>query len=157
MKLILEYFSALFLVLMTGDLCRGQNITVNNDLVFGDVFPAIPKVIAKTTAGSAAEFYVSGTAGDEVTIDFTLPTYMNDGGNHMQLIFNKTDCAMDSSAAPDQTNPGYNNLDPWHTLTYRLGSNGLTIWLGGTVVPQIIQRQGSYSGSIVLTVAYTGN
>ncbi len=136
---------------------RGQSITVNNDLSFGDVFPGIPKSVAKTTPGSAAEFLVSGTAGSEVSIDFTLPTYMNFGGYNMQLIFRDNDCALDSSAAPDQTAPGADNLDPWHTITYRLGSNGLTLWLGGTVVPRLNQRQGSYSALIVLTVAYTGN
>mgnify|MGYP005831168381 CR=1 FL=1 len=135
----------------------GQSITVNNDLSFGDVFPGIPKSIAKTTPGSAAEFLISGTAGSEVSLDFTLPTYMNFGGYNMQLIFRDTDCALDSSAAPDQTDPGADNLDPWHTITYRLGSYGLTVWLGGTVVPRLNQRQGSYTALIVLTVAYTGN
>ena len=75
----------------------------------------------------------------------------------MQLIFKDTDCALDSSAAPDQTDPGSDNLDPWHTITYRLGSNGLTIWLGGTVIPKLNQREGAYTSLIVLTVAYTGN
>jgi hypothetical protein len=74
----------------------------------------------------------------------------------MNLIFSKTDCSMDSSASPTQSTPGYNNLDPWHTITYRLGSAGLKVWLGGQIVPKIIQAPGAYTGSIVLTVAYTG-
>ncbi|UCD17119.1 MAG: hypothetical protein JSV44_11810 [Candidatus Zixiibacteriota bacterium] len=135
----------------------GQNATVNNDLVFGDVFPGIPKMITKYTPGAAAEFYVSGTAGAEVTIDFTLPTYMDASGYNMQLLFREDDCAMDSSATPDQTNPGHDNLDPWHTITYRLGSSGLTIWLGGMVVPRLNQKDGDYTAAIVLTIAYTGN
>jgi len=134
-----------------------QNVTVNNDLTFGAVFPGIPKTISKYAAGSAAEFYVSGTAGSEITIDFTLPKYMNSGGLDMQMIFNETDCSIDTSATPDQSNPLFDNLDPWHTLTYRLGSNGLTVWLGGTVVPDMHQIQGNYSASIVITVTYTGN
>jgi len=136
---------------------HGQNITINNDLTFGDVFPGIPKTISKYTPGAAAEFLISGTAGAEVTLDFTLPTYINDGGYNMQLVFRETDCAMDSSASPDQTDPGHDNQDPWHTITYRLGSSGLTVWLGGMVVPGLKQRQGNYSGTIVLTVMYTGN
>ncbi len=134
-----------------------QNATVNNDLTFGNIFPGIPKTVSKATPGGAAEFYISGTAGAEVTIDFTLPTYMSSGIWNMQLVFNETDCAMDSSASPDQTDPGYNNIDPWHTITYRLGSNGLTVWLGGLVIPRINQLQGSYTGTVVLTVAYTGS
>lgn len=146
----------LILCFASAEVCA-QNAVVNNDLSFGDIFPGIPKTISKTTPGSAAEFFISGTAGSEVAIDFALPTYMNSGGNNMQMVFMETDCALDSSATPDQTNPGSNNLDPWHTITYRLGSNGLTVWLGGMVIPKLWQKQGSYSAVIVLTVAYTGN
>jgi hypothetical protein len=130
--------------------------TATNSLVFGDVFPGIPKVISKHAAGAAAEFQVTGEAGDEITIDFTLQTYMSQGGYNMQLVFSETDCAMDSSASPDQSNPGYDDRDPWHTITYRLGSSGLTIWLGGMLIPKLIQRNGDYTATIVLTVAYTG-
>lgn len=135
----------------------GQNVSLNNDLVFGSVFPGIPKTITKYTAGSACEFQISGTAGDEITIDFTLPTYMNVSGYNMQMVFRETDCAIDTAATPDQSDPEFDDLDPWHTLTYRLGSNGMTVWLGGMVVPALRQQQGSYTASIVITVQYTGN
>ncbi|NOY89314.1 MAG: DUF4402 domain-containing protein [FCB group bacterium] len=154
MKLLFIFF---LVTVGLASLSFSQNVTVNNDLIFGAVFPGIPKTISKYTAGSAAEFYVSGTAGSEITIDFALPKYMNNGGLDMQMIFNETDCSIDTSATPDQSNPLFDNLDPWHTLTYRLGSNGLTIWLGSTVVPDVYQIQGNYSASIVITVAYTGN
>lgn len=132
-----------------------QTITINNDLVYGNIFPGIPKTIDKASAGSAAEFHVAGVAGDELTVDFTLPTYMSQSGFNMQMIFRDTDCAMDSSATPDQSSPGLDDQDPWHTITYNLGLNGLTIWLGGVLVPAIGQKNGAYSASIVLTVAYT--
>lgn len=135
----------------------GQNVSLNNDLVFGAVFPGIPKTITKYTAGSACEFQISGTAGDEITIDFTLPTYMNASGFNMQMIFSETDCAIDTAATPDQSDPEFDDLDPWHTLTYRLGSNGMTVWLGGSVVPALRQQQGDYTASIVITVQYTGS
>ncbi len=138
-------------------MATAQNVTLNNDLVFGSVFPGIPKTITKYTAGSACEFQITGTAGDEITIDFTLPTYMNSSGFSMQMIFTETDCAIDTSASPDQSDPEFDDLDPWHTLTYRLGSAGLTIWLGGTAVPALRQQQGDYTASIVITVQYTGN
>ena len=157
-RLLVQYFFAVVLVCgIFGGVVSSQTITVNNNLVFGDVFPGIPKIISKSAAGSAAEFQVSGVAGNELSIQFTLPTYMNRSGYNMQMIFNDTDCAMDSSATPDQSNPGYNNINPWHAITYSLGLNGLTIWLGGTVVPKLIQMNGAYSGQIVLTVTYTGS
>jgi len=142
-------------IALSGSL-SAQTASVNNNLVFGDVYPGIPKKIDKKAAGAAAEFVIAGTAGEEVTVDFTLPTYMNDGGLNMQLVFMTTDCAIDSSATPDQSNPGVDDLNPWHTITYNLGLNGLTIWLGGTVVPKLNQSPGSYSALIVLTVAYSG-
>lgn len=143
-------------ILATTSELSAQNITIINDLTVGNMLPGVPKVVSKRDAGAAAEFHVSGIAGDEMSIVFTLPTYMNDGGSNMQMVFTKTDCAMDSSATPDQSNPGYDDLDPWHTITYRLGTNGLTIWLGGMTIPKINQKPGNYSGVIVLTVTATG-
>ena len=47
-----------------------------NDLQFDNVFQGVPKTVSKRTAGKAAEFQITGTAGTEVTIEFTLPSYM---------------------------------------------------------------------------------
>lgn len=135
---------------------QSQTITINNDLVFGNVYPGIPKLIAQTASGSAAEFLISGTSGLEVTMDFALPTYMNVGGLNMQMIFLETSCAIDTRATPDQSSPERDDLDPWHTITDTLGTSGITVWLGGKVVPKLQQLPGSYSADIVLTVAYTG-
>lgn len=160
MRLAAIILCAIFALLVGAHTGYCQVVTVieNNDgLVFGDVFPGIPKTVSKYTAGAAAEYLVTGPAGAEITIDFTLPTYMNFGGNNMQLVFNETDCAMDSSLSPDQTNPGYDDIDPWHTITYRLGSGGLRVWLGGMVIPKLNQQAGSYTGTIVITIDTTGN
>jgi len=149
-------FIAAFIFMLIVPPCFAQvsGVSADNDLSFGDVFAGIPKAIDKATAGSAAEFTVTGIAGSDVTVEFTLPTYMNDGGNNMNMIFNNTDCAMDSSSTPDQTNPDYDDLNPWDTITYGIGSGGIKIWLGGKVVPKLKQPQGNYSADIVLTVTY---
>jgi hypothetical protein len=149
-------FSAL-IVLFSPAVVTSQNITVNNNLVFGNIFPGIPKTVSKRIAGGAAEFLISGTAGLEMTIDLTLPTFMNSAGSNMQLVFTETDAALDSSATADQSNPSLDNIDPWHTITYRLGSNGITLWLGGMAIPKLSQVSGSYTAVIVMTVVYTGN
>ena len=132
-------------------------MTANNDLVFGNVFGGIPKTINKKTAGTAAEFLITGNAGDEVSIDFTLPKYMSQGGFNMPMVFLETDCALDSSGSPDQSNPGVDNLNPWQTINYRIGSGGISVWLGGTLVPNIGQPPGAYSAFVTITVAYTGS
>jgi hypothetical protein len=145
-------------LVLVGQSIRSQSITVVSNLSFGNVYQCVPKEIPKTAAGAAAEFHVSGVAGSEVEITFLhLPTYINQGGFSMSVIFTNTDCALDSSATPNQSNPGANNLNPWQPITYRLGTNGLTIWLGGMVVPNIGQKPGSYSGPIQVRVQYTGN
>lgn len=134
------------------------DVTLVNNLNFGNVFAGIPKVISKNTAGAAAEFHVSGTAGAEVLLTFlALPNYINMSGYAMNVIFNDNDCAMDSSASPNQSSPGFDNQNPWQQITYRLGANGLTIWLGATIVPNLGQKPGNYSGLIQLKAEYTGN
>jgi len=145
------------IVLLLSASVPAQTITINSNLLFGNIFPGIPKTVTKYTAGGAAEFLVTGTAGNEISIDFTLPTYMSQGGFNMQMIFTENDCSFDTRATPSQSAPEYDNQDPWSTLYGRLGSAGLTIWLGGTIVPKLYQKSGSYSASIVLTVAYTGS
>jgi len=143
---------------INGSTVNSQTISVVSNLSFGNVFPSVPKAVSKHTAGAAAEFHVSGTAGSEVQITFLfLPTYINQSGFTLSVIFSNTDCAMDSSATPNQSNPGYDDLNPWQPLTYRLGMNGLSIWLGATAIPSIGQKPGSYSGPIQVRVQYTGN
>jgi hypothetical protein len=146
-------------IVLLSSRAQGQPISISlvNNLQFGNVFSGTPKVISKHAAGAAAEFHVSGTAGWQVLITFlTLPTYINQSGYNMNVVISQTDCAMDSSATPNQSSPGYNNLNPWQPITYRLGSNGLTIWLGATVVPSIGQKPGSYSGLIQVRAEYIG-
>ena len=135
----------------------GQNPTKINDLVFGSMYPGIPKVINKTTAGEAAEFHISGNPGDEVIVTFTLPTYLYQSGYNFQLSFSNTDLSLDTSATPSQSSPMVNNLNPWVPQTYRLGSTGMTLWLGGAAIPKLVQQSGSYSATITLTVDTTGN
>jgi hypothetical protein len=142
---------------VTSPITLAQNITVNDNLSFGAIFPGVPKAVSKYIPGEAAEFHIAGTPNAEVSIDFTLPSYMHTTGDRMQLIFSTTDCAIDSSAAPDQAHPMEDNINPRHTIVSRLGFSGLTIWLGGSVVPTLNQKPGDYSGVIVLTVGYTGN
>lgn len=133
-------------------------VVKNNDLLFGQMYSGIPVTVDKTDAGSAAEFLITGRADMEVIIDFNLPTYMNQSGFNMGLIFSNTDCSADSSGTPDQSSPTFNNLNPWTTITARLGNSGqLVVWLGGLAVPKLVQSPGSYTGTIQIIVDSTGN
>lgn len=136
---------------------EAQNITVNNGLVFGSVLQGVPKTISKYTAGSAAEFLITGTNGREVSIEFTLPTYVNNVGWNMPLVFEATDASLDTRKNPDQSSPLRDNLNPWITIIHSISVHGLTVWLGGKLLPKHNQFAGDYSATIVLTVTYTGN
>ena len=144
-------------LLLLAAVSLGQNPTKINDLVFGNMYPGIPKVIDKTDAGEAAEFHISGNPGDEVIVTFALPTYLYQSGYNYQLSFASTDLSLDTSATPSQSSPMVDNLNPWQPQTYRLGSTGMTLWLGGTAIPKLVQQSGSYSATITLTVDTTGN
>ncbi len=152
----------LFLILGTLPLLPGpvwaQALTVTrvNDIDFGPMFPGVPKVVDKLSA-EAIEFHVTGTPGAEITLDFALPEYMSVNGRTIQLIFYDNSCAVDTAAVPNQASPPFTDLNPWQTLTYRLGSNGLTVWLGAKAVPKLRQEAGAYTGDVVLTARYTGN
>jgi hypothetical protein len=146
----------LFLLPITS-ITFAQDVTVDENLTFGAIFPGVPKTISKYIPGEAAEFLITGTPDAEIAIDFTLPSYMHTTGDNMQMIFSTTDCAFDTTATPDQAHPQEDNINPRNTIVYRLGSNGITIWLGGSVVPTLNQKSGDYTAIIVLTVSYTGN
>lgn len=146
--------STLFVGMESGDT---QTVSVVNNLEFGDVFPGVPKSIDKAQTG-AAEFSVSGNAGDEITVEFILPDYMSTSSGHsMRLVFASDDLAMDSSASPNQSAPLNDDLNPYIVQTYGIGANGLSVWLGGKAVPKLVQQPGNYSADITITITYTGN
>lgn len=149
------FIAPLILILAALAYAAAESVSSTSDLTFGTMFPGIPKTVAKTST-DAAEFSVGGDAGSEITLDFSLPTYLSSGGNSMQIIFFSDGCAIDSYPTPNQATPVYDDLNPWQTLTYDLGSAGLTVWLGGKAVPGLRQPAGSYTADIVLTVQYTG-
>ncbi|MCP4582474.1 MAG: DUF4402 domain-containing protein [candidate division Zixibacteria bacterium] len=135
-----------------------QTVTATNDLLFGDIFAGVPKTILKTSAASAAEFTVTGTSGDELTLTFDLPTYLSTTGANMQVFFGNIDCAIDSTNPPDQSDPSADDLNPHEVQTYRFGSSGqLNVWLGGKLVPGLVQKAGNYVATIRLTAVLTGD
>ena len=138
--------------------CLGQTVTAVEDLRFGDIFAGVPKTVDKSSSSEAAGFTVTGTPGDELTLTFDLPTYLSTTGANMQVFFSSTDCAIDSTNPPDQSSPSGDDLNPHDILTYRFGSNGLlNVWLGGRLVPGLVQKPGNYMATIRLTAVLTGN
>jgi hypothetical protein len=148
-------FVILVLPLCLVGFAHGQTPVATHPLTFGNVFPGAEKTIDKKSA-NAAEFTVSGTAGTEVYVDLTIPVALRFGTKVMPIAFSDTDMAIDSAGTPDPGNPAWDNLDPKQQQTARLGSGGLTIWLGGRLIPSAAQTPGSYTADIILTVTPTG-
>jgi hypothetical protein len=155
-KSICKYLLPAILLILFIEKPHSQTVTGINNLTFGNVLPGVPKTISKRTAGAAAEYSVTGNAGYQVLIDFSLPTHLKDNGNSLLISFSATDCAIDSSDPGDQSSPAWDDRDPRNTLTATLGSGGLTIWLGGRAQPSAQQPSGNYTAEIILTVSPAG-
>ncbi len=137
-------------------------VTTSADLTFGDVLQGVRKTIANN-ATAAAVFSISGQTDAGVNLTLMLPEYMAlaDGSARMQMSFDVTDASVDTTGAGDPTGMGAG--DGWQNVNPRnlpaaatIGSLGTDIYLGGKVTPSANQQAGSYTGDIVLTVAYNG-
>jgi len=178
-KFLLTVVISIFLLYMIPNFIHGQgvgagsasativtplSVTADTPLKFGNVSPGVPKKVNRTAAGvdtTAAIFTVSGEDLAGISIQFILPQYMyNSSGDQMQIIFANDDCTIDSLAGtPDSPGAGaWVGENPYSLSAANIGAtNGSTsIYLGGKIVPSLQQPAGSYSGDIVISVAYDG-
>ncbi len=155
---IVKYIILILILINWAGSCLAQTVTATSDLLFGDIYAGVPKTILKSSSSEAAEFTVTGTPGDELVLTLDLPTYLATTGANMPVFFSNIDCAIDSTNPPDQSDPSADDLNPHEILTYRFGSNGqLNVWLGGRLVPGLVQKPGNYMATIRLTAVLTGN
>lgn len=129
-------------------------VTGQANLDFGNVFPGVNKTVAITDA-TAGRWLVQGEGGAEVTLAFTLPANLSDGANTLPISFGAGSAGYNTT-----NNPGAaTTFDPAAGATANLGvaPAELYVWIGGTVTPAVSQPAGLYTGTITLTVNYTGN
>jgi len=134
-------------------------ITGSQDLRFGVVIPAINKTVDKSTTSQAGEWIISGTSSAEIQLTFTLPDSLQHATQPvgMNISFSSTDASWDDGSGGGQTSPS-GTLNPNSASAERLGvAGGMTVWIGGTVIPGLSQTGGDYAADITLTVAYTGS
>jgi hypothetical protein len=128
------------------------NVTAGNDLDFGNVLPGVNKAVAPADAG-AGSFTIQGQGGYEVALTFTLPANLQD--------LSANNLAIGSWAGVHNTSntpAGGTSLTPTALSNANLSGIGeLFVFLGATVSPVAAQPAGTYSGTIQLDVAYTGN
>lgn len=127
-------------------------LTVNpgNNLLFNSVIPGINMNVAPGDA-NAGSFIVSGFGGLQVQMDFgTLPSNLSDGTNNLPISF-AADAAMWDNGS------GTGAFDPNGLSNANLSGGAMTVYIGGTVSPDVQQPAGTYTGTISLTVTYTGS
>ncbi|MBU8933458.1 MAG: hypothetical protein KOO62_05570 [candidate division Zixibacteria bacterium] len=146
-------------------------LAAGTNLEFGDIFPGVPKTVARTATGgdtTAAIFTITGEAGAGVTAQFMLPEYLSSSaGAQMNITFSSTDMAIDTTNSKTPltvvVGDGWVDEDPrsFPAALVIGGTEGPTVitsvFLGGKVIPSMYQPSGTYSGDIVLSVSYNGN
>lgn len=127
----------------------------DQDLSFGEIWAGAPTSVSRLDVSQAGQFVIMGTRGAEVLVQLALPPAMiNPRGAQLPLEFGPNDGGQFwlPVAAWAQS------FDPRAPLRARLGLFGrLYLYLGGTAQPAASQQAGRYTGTITLTVSYTGN
>lgn len=132
----------------------GVTVTPQANLDFGNVFQGLQKSVAITDA-TAGLWQITGNAGSEVSLSFTLPTDLSDGTNLLPIGFAATDAGHNVANLPGTAT----TFDPSSGTTADIGllPAELYVWIVGTVSPGASQVAGVYTGTVTLTVQYTGN
>ncbi len=125
-------------------------IAAGTNLDFGTVIPGTARTIDPLTSASAGSFTLTGGANAQLNLSWTVPANLTSGANTLPVSFSATynTTATQASATalvlPD--------------LTRRLSASGNAyIWVGGTATPAVGQVVATYTGTIQMTAAYTGN
>jgi len=125
------------------------NVVGAQQLNFGNVFPGVNKTVAAADLTNAGRFDVTGQASTPVTLSFTLPATLSSGANTMPI---------DSYAGVRADNSSQTSgigFVPGASNPATLSATGLLfIWIGARVTPATNQAQGTYTGSITMTVVY---
>lgn len=148
----------------TATILTALTVTADSAIRFGDVLQGVPVSVSNASNDSSGVFRIVGAPGREISIYLALPEYLSHttgGQDRMVISFADTDGAYDDAQGPlpapeTGTSTAFN---PYATQTLTLDAVGgnMAIFLGGTVHPSVDQTAGSYSGDIVMTVAYNGS
>jgi hypothetical protein len=148
----------------TATILTALTVTADSAIRFGDVLQGVPVTVSNASNDSSGVFRIVGAPGREVSIYLALPEYLSHttgGQDRMVISFASTDGAWDDSQGPlpapeDGTSTAFNPYQS-QTLTLDAVGGNMAIFMGGTVHPSVDQTAGSYSGDIVMTVAYNGS
>jgi spore coat protein U-like protein len=137
----------------TATVLTALNVTGVDDLDFGLVPPGFTKDVLVTDAG-VGTFDITGSANAEVTLTFTqLPVNLQDALlNNLPITYAGVYNTIDDAGTGAALNTGGAT-----TANLDAATGELYIFLGGTVDAGASPPNGTYNGTVELTVAYTGN
>jgi len=144
----------------TAEVLGNLTITGAQGLNFGFVVPTVTltKSVSPTAGGAnAAEWDITGAPNAEIALTWTLPGNLTDGTTNIPLAFAATDAAWSDLAANQATATTFSPLAGSNLNISAAGA--LFVWLGGTINPggAFAGSPGTYSATVNLQVAYTGN
>jgi hypothetical protein len=139
---------------VTARVISAISIVPGQDLLFGFVAPGVNKTIAPDDATSG-RFSLQGFGGVGVDITLTLPTNLTSGANSLPIDtwagrHSTTDANGGTTFTPVSGTPislTFPNTGPTERLWFRLGAR---------VVPSGAQPYGDYTGTVAVSVIYTG-
>ena len=137
----------------TATVSTALTVTAGNDLDFQLVIPGFMKTVAVSDA-TAGTFSMIGGAGAEVAMSFTsLPANLNDGsGNLLPIAYTGVHNTVADPVA------GATAFTPSSGATTNLSGLGELYWyVGGTVDATAQFISSTYTGTVTMTAAYTGN
>ena len=148
----------------TANVQTALSIVAIQNLQFGSVFQGVAKTVANDDAASSGIFTITGASSAGISAYMTLPQYIAtaSGDDRMNIAFNNTDLSIDSTsnADPSAFGDGWADVDPNNIPNgLVIGSDATShtmLFLGGRVLPSVDQSAGSYTGDIIVTVAYNG-
>lgn len=136
----------------TANVASALGLSGDNDLDFQLVIPGFTKTVL-VTDGSAGAFSITGGAGAEVQFSFTaLPANLTFGANNLPITY----AAVYNTANDPATGTGFAPVAAGAT-TFLSPLGELFIFLGGQVDATASPPNGTYTGTVTLTAAYTGN
>ena len=153
-------------------------VTRDQDLNFGIVMQGVKKMVSvsggtsdldagndNTTNVKVGKFLVNAGAGSSITLSFTVPSNLTNGGNNLPILFNQgldgqpavtVAYGATSASVVGLSVTGPNSIT-FPSTTIGQGDaakNGTYVWVGGVVNPSGTQVNGAYTGTITLEASY---
>jgi hypothetical protein len=119
------------------------------DLAFGPVIVGVPTTIAPTHPTRSGQLQITAPSNTRVQIRLTLPNgLVGPAGAELPITFANNDAMVVGTAAGSVPS----TFNPKSTIVIRTTGGPTNLFVGGSVTPAATQGQGTYAGTITLTV-----